>query len=84
LDRIASARDGRDASREALQAARDREAIERRRLDAGLIAEVQFDQTRLGTMQAELALLQARHDLLAALLSLQADTGIAIEGLDAF
>ncbi len=84
IDRIDAARDGVAQSRETLEAARDREAIERRRLDAGLIAEVQFDQTVLNTLQAELGAMQARHDLLAALFELQAQTGIAIEGIDAF
>lgn len=69
---------------EALNNALEREKLEKQRLDAGLIAEIQFKQTQLGTMQAYIAAMQAKHSYLKALLNLQAGTMTALEGLDAF
>ncbi len=69
---------------DALANAQEREAVERQRLDAGLIAEIQFKQTQLATKQAELAALQAKHAYLNALLALQAGTMTPLEGLYGF
>lgn len=71
-------------ARDALTNAEDREAIEADQLDAGRIAEITFEQTQLATLQAENALQTARHNVLLAYLELQAQTGYALEGLDAF
>lgn len=84
IDRIAAARDALDVARDALANARERDAVDRSRLEAGLIAEIAYDQTRLATARAELSAMQAEHALVLALLGLQADTGVAVEGLDAF
>ena len=84
LDRVASAQDGLRVAREALGNAEERDRIDRSRLDAGLIAEIAYDQTRLATLQARNAVQRAEHDLVRALFALQADTGLPIEGLDAF
>lgn len=70
--------------REALADARERETLQRQRLDAGLIAEIVLDQARIGRMQAEVSALQAEHALLRALFDLQAGAVSAIEGLDDF
>ena len=71
-------------ARDALANARERDEVDRSRLEAGLIAEIAYDQTRLATARAEASVMQAEHDLLLALLRLQADTGVPLEGLDAF
>jgi outer membrane protein, heavy metal efflux system len=68
----------------ALNNAQEREDVERQRLEAGLIADVQFKQTQLTTQQAELAALQAKHAYLNALLALQAGTMTPMEGLNEF
>jgi hypothetical protein len=69
---------------DALNNALERQAVEKQRLDAGLIADIQFKQTQLATKQAELAALQARHAYLNALLALQAGTMTPLEGLYGF
>jgi outer membrane protein, heavy metal efflux system len=69
---------------DALANAQEREGVEKQRLDAGLIADVQFKQTQLATNQAELAALQAKHAYLNALLALQAGTMTPLEGLYGF
>jgi outer membrane protein, heavy metal efflux system len=69
---------------DALANAQERESVEKQRLDAGLIADVQFKQTQLTTKQAELAALQAKHAYLNALLALQAGTMTPLEGLYGF
>jgi outer membrane protein TolC len=69
---------------DALNNALEREGVERQRLDAGLIADIQFKQTQLSTKQAELAALQAKHSYLNALLALQAGTMTPLEGLYGF
>lgn len=84
LNRVEAARDAASVAHDALANARERDAIERARLDAGLIAEIAYDQTRLATRRAELAAMQADHEVLLALFDLQAGAGVAIEGLDAF
>ncbi len=84
VDRVASARERLDVARDALANARDRDAVDRSRLDAGLISDVAYERTRLATTQADLAALQAEHAVVRAALTLQADTGLALEGLDAF
>lgn len=84
VDRVASAHDRLDVARDALANARDRDAVDRSRRDAGLISDVAYDRTRLATQQADLAALQAEHAVVRAALTLQADTGLALEGLDAF
>lgn len=84
LNAVNSAYDRMLVERDAVAAARDREATEVQRYEAGLIAEVQLDQARLATAQAELAALQAAHGYLLALLDLQAATVTPIEGLHGF
>jgi outer membrane protein TolC len=66
---------------EALANAEVRLALERQRLEAGLIAEISYRQSELNAMQAELAALQAEHGYLLALLELQAATLVPLEGL---
>ncbi len=68
----------------ALNNALERESLEKQRLDAGLIAEIQFKQTQLATMQARIGAMQAKHSYLKALLNLQAGTMTPVEGLNAF
>lgn len=68
----------------ALNNALEREALEKQRLDAGLIAEIQFKQTQLSTMQASISALQAKHAYLKALLNLQAGTMTPLEGLNGY
>lgn len=77
---LGSALDGDRIAQEALSQAFEREAIERRRLEAGLISELAFDQARLQTLQAELRAVQAEHALVSAALELQAATLAPIEG----
>lgn len=84
LDRVASAREGLVVARDALANAEERDRVDRSRLEAGLIAEIAYDQTRLATRQARDAVQRAEHELVRALFALQADTGLGIEGLDAF
>lgn len=84
LDRVASAREGVAVAQEAFANAQERESIDRSRLDSGLIAEISYDQTRLATLQAGNALERAQHDLARAQFDLQADSGLPIEGIDAF
>jgi outer membrane protein TolC len=69
---------------DALANAQGREGVEKQRLDAGLIADIQFKQTQLATKQADLAALQAKHAYLNALLALQAGTITPLEGLYGF
>jgi outer membrane protein, heavy metal efflux system len=68
----------------ALQNALEREAVEKQRLDAGLIADIGYKQTQLAMKQAELAALQAKHAYLNALMALQAGTMTPLEGLYGF
>jgi len=84
IDRVAAARDALAVARDALDNARERDDVDRSRLEAGLIAEIAYDQTRLATAQARLSAMQAEHDLLLALLRLQSETGVPLEGLDGF
>ena len=84
LDTVASAREAVEVARDALANARERQEVERSRLEAGLIAEIAFERTRLATLQARLAVMTAEHDLLLALLRLQARSGVPVEGLDDF
>lgn len=81
---LASAREGDRIAQDALAQAREREDVERRRLTAGLISELAFEQARLQTMQAELGAVQAEHALLAAALELQAATLVPLEGWHGF
>lgn len=69
---------------DALSNALERQSVEKQRLDAGLIADIQYKQTQLATRQAELAALQAKHSYLNALLALQAGTMTPLEGLYGF
>lgn len=69
---------------DALNNALERESLEKQRLDAGLIAEIQFKQTQLATLQARIGAIQAKHSYLKALLNLQAGTMTTLEGLNAF
>jgi outer membrane protein, heavy metal efflux system len=82
LSAVDGARESDRIARDALGQAREREAIEARRFDAGLIAEIALLQTRLGTSQALLRAVQAENALMRALLDLQAGTLIALEGWD--
>ena len=82
LNAVATARETDRIGRDALAQAREREAIEARRFDAGLIAEIALEQTRLATGQAELSAVQGEHGLMRALLDLQAGTLVALEGWD--
>ena len=84
LDGVERARETLTVASQALDNARERDDVDASRLAAGLIADVAYQRTRLATLQAELAVLQARHGVLRALLALQQGTGVAIEGLDAF
>lgn len=84
LDRLQAAQEGVVVARESLANAEDRERIDRSRLASGLIAEIAFDQTRLATVQARNALQRAEHDLVRARFALQADSGLPIEGIDAY
>ncbi len=68
----------------ALKSAQEREALEKQRLNAGLIADISFKQAQLTSFQALLAATQAKHALLNALLELQAGTMTALEGLHEF
>jgi outer membrane protein, heavy metal efflux system len=82
LNAVATARETDRIARDAAAQARDREAIEARRFEAGLIAEIALEQTRLATRQAELRAVQGEHGLMLALLDLQAGTLVALEGWD--
>lgn len=84
IDRVAAARDRLEVARDALSDARERDEIERSRLDAGLIAEIAYEQTQLSTRQAELSAMQAEHELLLSMLRLQANAGVPVEGLHGF
>lgn len=83
-DRALNARESYRVTLQALANAREREALERRRLEAGLIAEIAFKQSQLARKQAEVRALQAERALLRALLELQSGTLVPLEGLDAF
>jgi len=82
LNAVVTARETDRIARDALAQAREREAIEARRFEAGLIAEIALEQTRLTTRQAELRAVQAEHGLMLALLDLQAGTLVPLEGWD--
>jgi len=82
LNAVVTARETDRIARDALAQAREREAIELRRFDAGLIAEIALEQARLTTRQAELRAVQAEHGLMLALLDLQAGTLVPLEGWD--
>jgi outer membrane protein TolC len=71
---VASAADRDRIAREALGQAEERLAIEERRLEAGLVADLAVAQVRLSVEQARLAVLQAEHGLLRAWLELEAGT----------
>ncbi len=71
---VASAADRDRIAREALGQAEERLAIEERRLEAGLVADLAVAQVRLSVDQARLAVLQAEHGLLRAWLELEAGT----------
>jgi outer membrane protein, heavy metal efflux system len=80
LDQVSSARERDRIARDSLAQAGEREAIETRRFEAGLIAEVALMQVQLSTKQAELAAISAEHALMLALLDLQAGTLVTLEG----
>jgi outer membrane protein, heavy metal efflux system len=82
LNAVVTARETDRIARDALAQAREREAIEVRRFEAGLIAEIALEQARLTTRQAELQAVQAEHGLMLALLDLQAGTLVPLEGWD--
>ena len=71
-------------ARESLANAQEREQIERQRLEAGLIAEISYRQTRFVTLQAAFAAVRAEHGHLRALLDLQAGAITPLGGLDGF
>jgi outer membrane protein TolC len=82
LNAVVTARETDRIARDALTQALEREAIEVRRFEAGLIAEIALEQARLTTRQAELRAVQAEHGLMLALLDLQAGTLVPLEGWD--
>lgn len=82
LNAVVTARETDRIARDALTQALEREAIEVRRFEAGLIAEIALEQARLTTRQAELQAVQAEHGLMLALLDLQAGTLVPLEGWD--
>jgi len=69
---------------DALNNALERESLEKQRLDAGLIAEIQFKQAQLSSFQARISAMQAKHNYLKSLLNLQAATLTPIEGLNGY
>ena len=71
-------------SQSVFASAQEREALEKQRLDAGLIADINFKQTQLATFQAFLGMIQAKNAYLNALFNLQAGTLTALEGLNEF
>lgn len=73
-----------EVERTALADAREREALQAQRLEAGLIAAIALDQARLARVSAELSVLQAEHDVLRALFDFQAGTVTPLEGIDDF
>ena len=72
------------ATLDTLASAQEREALQAQRLEAGLIADISFRQTQLGTYQAALSTLSAKNAYLNALLELQAGTVSPLEGLHEF
>lgn len=80
INSVESARERDRIARETLAQVRGREAIERRRFEAGLIAEIALLQAELATLQAEIGAMQAEHTLMNALLDLQAATLVPLEG----
>ncbi|MDZ7705048.1 MAG: TolC family protein [Trueperaceae bacterium] len=74
-----SAQNDLQVRRSALENAEQRLAIERQRLEGGLIAEISFLQTELSTLQARVATVQAGHSYLLALLELQAGSMYPLE-----
>ncbi len=60
--------------------AEKRLGFQKDRLDAGLIAQVQYDQAQLDALQARLGVTQARDQLLTSLLALQAGTLVPLDG----
>jgi len=81
---LASALQGDSIAQDALAQAYESETIERRRLEAGLISELAFEQARLQTLQAELRAVQAEHALVSAALELQATSLLPLEGWHGF
>jgi outer membrane protein TolC len=81
---LASALEGDRIAQEALSHAREREEVERRRLEAGLIAEIAFEGVRLQTKQAELRAVQAEHAVIEAVLALQAGAISPVAGWHGF
>lgn len=77
---LVSALEGDRIAQEALANAREREDVERRRLEAGLIAEIAFEGVRLQTLQVELQAVQAEHAVVEAALALQAGILTPLEG----
>lgn len=75
---VTSAAETLQIRRDALANAREREALEERRLEAGLIADINLKQAQLASQQAQIAALEAEHGYLNALLELQAGTMIPI------
>lgn len=80
-DQAANAREAMANARSALTNARAREEVDRERLEAGLISEIAFQQTRLSTRNAEVEAVTAEHDYLRALYELQAEAAVAIDTL---
>lgn len=69
-----SARERYQVEQQAYANAQEELAFAERRFEAGLIAEIELRERELQTAQAELAVLQAKHAYLGALLELQAAT----------
>ena len=75
-----------DVARDGLANAQKRLSFKRDRLESGLLAQIQYDQSVLEFAQTELTTAQARYDYLSALLQLQADTmtTLALPGSSSF
>ncbi|HLR46852.1 MAG TPA: TolC family protein [Deinococcales bacterium] len=58
----------------------ERHEFERQRLEGGLISDIEFRQSELDLLQAELALLSARSEALGSILELSAETLVPIAG----
>jgi outer membrane protein TolC len=77
-----SARERERLAREAQGQALERESIEESRYEAGLISELALAGVRLERQQADLVAVQAEHQLMNALLDLQAGTLRPLDGWD--
>ena len=68
-----------NVAQDGLANAQKRLSFQQDRLESGLLAQIQYDQSVLEFSQTELTTVQARYDYLSALLQLQADTMTQLE-----